>query len=139
MHFIKKSFACRYLVMLFFRYKLYYKSYLKFLHYYLYKEFTPNDEIFKLLFLFGQKKCIDYCSSYISGLEGYLLTLNSYYDEKDNSNPIKQYFDYHKSILYTNNVWKSIDVYIEPTEITFLNQTKTIKIKNPKSKIKNKK
>ena len=65
-------------------------------------------------------------SSYISGLEGYLLTLNSYYDEKDNSNPIKQYFDYHKSILYTNNVWKSIDVYIEPTEITFLNQTKTI-------------
>ena len=34
-------------------------------------------------------------------------------------------------MLYTSNSYKFIDVYIEPTEITFLNQTKIVKIQNP--------
>ena len=54
-----------------------------------------------------------------------MATLNSYYDNSDATTPIKQYFDYHDYILISENVWKQMNVLIQPTQITFLNGTNT--------------
>ena len=63
-------------------------------------------------------------TSYITGFTSYFLTLNSYYDESDSDNPIKQYLDYHKNINHANSYRADLQVYIEGTEVTFLNGTK---------------
>ena len=51
-------------------------------------------------------------NEYIDGLELYYLTLNSFYDESDSSDSIKQYFDYHRVILLSNDTIKGTQVYI---------------------------
>ena len=64
-------------------------------------------------------------TNYLNGLYIYFATLNSYYDDKDATTPIKQYFDYHDYILISENVWKLMNVLIQPTQISFLNGTNT--------------
>ena len=63
-------------------------------------------------------------TSYITGFTTHFLTLNTYYDESDPVNPIKQYFDYHKYINHASNFREDLQVNIQGTEITFLNGTK---------------
>ena len=64
-------------------------------------------------------------ANYVDGLTAYLVILNTYYDESDNANPIKQYVHYTKQIDLTDWMVKSEFITIQPTQITFLNGSTT--------------
>ena len=87
-------------------------------------DWKSNSQIYEVFFYawVGYVSCqnISSVNDYISGLYVFYLTLNSQYDENDSVNPIKQYFDYHRYILISNDTWKDTEVSIGNIYLRFV-------------------